>query len=96
MFRVRLLTEGDRLTAVTEHAAERLILETVAEVRKCEPIADREGLGRWALSIPFLKWVELRRRYPDLASTDAQTKSRAYAVFMASDESIPYRMRDRI
>jgi len=96
MFRVRMMTEGERLSVVTHHPAERLILETTAELQKCEPMQDREGLGRWALSIPFLHWVELRRKYPELASPDAAIKSRAYARFMRSAESIPYRVRATI
>lgn len=88
--------EADCLTTITDQPQESLILDTVAEIRKCEPMADRDGLGRWALSIPFVKWMELREKYPDLASPDAQIKSRAYLRFMASAESIPFRVRQRI
>src|SRR6187431_2647820 len=87
MFRVRLMTEAERLTCVTTQPMERLILETNAELRKCEPMQDREGLGRWALSVPFLKWTELRRKYPDLASTSSDVKSRAWLRFINSPES---------
>jgi hypothetical protein len=90
------MTEAERLTVVTHHPQERLILETNAELRKCEPMADREGLGRWALSVPFLKWIELRRKYPDLASTSSAVKSRAWLRFIASDESLPFKVRERV
>jgi hypothetical protein len=92
MFKVGMMSEAARLTLVTHQTNEALILDTCAEMRKCEPMADRPGLGRWALSIPFVKWLEIRRKYPDLASDDAQVKSRAYARFMASAESMPYRV----
>jgi hypothetical protein len=96
MFKVRLVTHDDGLTMVTLDPKERLILETNAELRKCEPMADRDGLGRWALSVPFLKWVELRRKFPALASTDAEVKSRAWRSFIASADSLPYRVRERV
>lgn len=96
MFRVGLVTECDRTTLVTHQPTERLILETCQEMQKCEPMADREGLGRWALSIPFVAWMELRRKYPELASTDAKVKSAAYLRFMRSAESIPFRVRAKI
>ena len=90
------MTEAERLTCVTTQPMERLILETNAELRKCEPMADREGLGRWALSVPFLKWVELRRKYPDLASTCAEVKSRAWLRFINSPESAPFKVREHV
>lgn len=96
MFNVRMAVQGDRFYVKTDQPHENLILETLAEMRKADPMKDREGLGRWALSIPMVRWVELRRKYPELASPDAQVKSRAYARFMASDESIPYRVRAKI
>jgi len=96
MFNVRMVSEAARLTLVTDQPSQGLILDTVAEMRKCEPMADRPGLGRWALSIPFVDWLEIRRKYPDIASDDAQIKTRAYARFMASAESIPFRVREVI
>jgi hypothetical protein len=91
------VTPSGIFQVLTVQSDEDLILETNHELRKCdEPIPDREGLGRWALSIPLLKWVELRRKYPDLASKDPQIRSRAYLHFMRTAESIPYRVRGTI
>lgn len=90
------LTESG-LTVVSQQLDEELILQTNLELQKMdEPVPDREGLGRWALSIPLLKWVELRRKYPAMRSKDAQTRTKAYLAFMQSPESIPYRVRQRI
>ena len=97
MFKVEAHLNGADLTTITHQASEALILDTAAELRKCsEPIPDREGLGRWALSIPFVDWLALRRKYPELASADPQIRSRAYLRFMASPESMPFRVRARI
>jgi hypothetical protein len=98
MFRWKAqLTNDGIFQVLTEQPCEATILQTNLELQKCDdPIPDVEGLGRWALSIPLLKWVELRRKYPALACKDVQIRSRAYMQFMNSDESIPYRVRNRI
>ena len=54
-------------------------------------MADQQGLGRWALSVPLEDWQRLRGKYPDLASTDAAIKSRAWLEFIASPEAAPFR-----
>lgn len=98
MFRQRLIVDAMRhqLTHVLEQPSRLMILMTLQEMRKAEPMSDREGLGRWALSIPFEDWMRLRREIPELASTDAGIKRRAYLRFMASRQSVPYRVRESI
>jgi hypothetical protein len=98
MFRQRLIVDAMRhqLTHVLEQTNRPAILATLQEMRKAEPMADREGLGRWALSIPFEDWLALRGKYPELASTDVTIKTRAYQRFMTSAESMPYRVRETI
>jgi hypothetical protein len=96
MFNVKATIQGQQFTVVTEQPAERLILETNAELQKMEPMADREGLGRWALSVPMLEMENLRRKYPALRSRDPMERSRAWLKFIASDESKPYRVRATI
>ena len=81
---------------VTNHADEALIFDTNRELQKCEPMPDLQGIGRWALSIPMLEWVNLRTKYPDLACPDMQIRTRAFLHFMRSPESLPYRVRARI
>jgi hypothetical protein len=90
------MTAGERVAFATEQASRPLILDTVQEIRKAEPMADRPGLGRWALSVPLIDWMALKRKYPDLASKDSEIRSKAWGRFMLSDESKPYRMRDKI
>jgi hypothetical protein len=79
-----------------EQPSRPLILDTMAELRKAGGAPDRPGLGRWALSVPFEDWVRLREKYPDLASTDAKVKSRAWLKLIASPEAAPFKVRDRV
>lgn len=95
MFRQWLQIRDDRITHAFEQVGRDALLESVAQLRQAPP-ADREGLGRWALSIPFEDHAALVRKYPDLAAPDARIRSAAWARFIQSDESRPYRMRDRI
>lgn len=96
MFRQGIWIRGRELTHVLEQPGREGVLEAVRATRHEHPVADRPGLGRWGLSVPFEDWLRLRDKYPDLASVDARIKSRAWLRFMASDESVPYRMRDRV
>jgi len=96
MWRVRLKREGDALVSVREQLARPLILDTIKLVRQAGGVDDREGLGRFALSIPFEDWLRLREKYPELASSDPKIKSRAYLRFMRLPESEPYRVREKI
>lgn len=54
------------------------------------------SFGRLALQIPMADYYRLIRANPDLASKDAKTRTNAMLKFIASPESIPYRVRDKI
>lgn len=61
----------------------------------------REGLkdlsfGRWALSIPPIDYKKLVKANPALNAPDAVERTLAWKRFMASPESIPYRVNERI
>ena len=94
MLRSQMFMRDGYATHVLEQTERDQLLEVVAATRREHPIADRQGLGRWALSVPIEDYCALRRKYPDLAAPDAQIKSRAWLAFMASDECKPYRMRE--
>ena len=96
MFRQHLFIRDHELTHVFEQVNREQILEIVAEVRREQALVDREGLGRWALCVPLEDWARLRRDYPDLNAKDGQIRSKAWMKFIQSDESYPYRMRERI
>lgn len=96
LFRRSMWFEGDELVHRLEQPSRELILDTNREMRKAEPMADRPGLGRWALSVPLEDWQALRAKYPDLASRDPQISSRAWLAFMQSSEAEPYKVRDSV
>jgi hypothetical protein len=95
-FNVKLIQQGDTLTSVRTQYGRDEIIETVAQLRQGGGAPDRPGFGRFALVIPQLDWLALREKYPELASSDIKIKSRAYHLFMRSDESKPYRLREKI
>lgn len=74
---------------------EDLILDANAELRK-NPDALRTlpGMG-WALCIPELHWLRLRKTHPELFAPDATTQQKAWHRFIASSEADQYRIRDR-
>ena len=47
---------------------------------------------RWALRIPEDDYVALRARDPELASNERAVRDRAWSKFLASSESLPYRV----
>jgi hypothetical protein len=51
------------------------------------------SFGRLALSWPELDYHYWIKKYPDMASDDRAIRDAALAKFMASSESIPYRVR---
>lgn len=93
---IRLEQDGSRLTGVRTQYARPAILETLAEMRKADPMRDFEGLGRWALSVPFEDWLALRQKYPDLAAQDVEVKSAAWMRFIRSPESAPFKVRVKV
>jgi hypothetical protein len=95
-FNVKLIQQGDTLTSIRTQYGRDEILQTVAGIRQAGGVDDREGMGRWGLSIPFEDWLRLRAKYPELASKDAKIKSRAYLRFMRSSESLPFRITEKI
>jgi hypothetical protein len=68
------------------------ILERNQETQRNPGAINDLSFGRWALSVPELDNIYLVKKYPDLNSPDGPTKQRALAKFMASPESIPYRV----
>jgi hypothetical protein len=96
MFGLKIKREGEHIVTTRTQYERPLILDTVQRVRLSGGVDDRQGLGRWALSIPFEDWIALREKFPELASNDPKIKSRAYLRFMRSPESLPFKMREKI
>ena len=85
--------DGDKAHGRLLQPTRNLILERNQELRKNpDAIKKLQAMG-WALSIPEADYYALRARNPDLASDCAQTRTAAWKKFIASDESLPYRVR---
>lgn len=70
------------------------ILQDVQGMRNAGVVQDREGLGRWALTIPNVDYSALVEKYPELQAPDNDVRQHAWRLFLASDESAPYRVRE--
>ena len=72
------------------------ILERNAELRKNpDALQHLESMGL-ELTIPEVDYYILQQKYPELKSSCATTRSLAWAKFMRSSESDPYRVRPRV
>jgi hypothetical protein len=40
-----------------------------------------------------MDWAVIQRRYPDMVSKDHEIMNRAWARFLNSEESLPYRVK---
>ena len=69
----------------------RLDILRANEVLRRSEAKKLDGM-RWALRIPEDDYVALRARDPELASNERAVRDRAWAAFLASDASIPYRV----
>lgn len=73
----------------------------------CRPVLDHNremmaaggsrtgSFGKFELCIPELELHNLKRRYPDLASPDMQTRVKAWKKYIRSVESKPWRVSQR-
>lgn len=94
--RLKVATNGTDLTCIREQPERSALLHGIERMRLEGATKDAEGFGRWALSIPFEDYVALGTKYPALMSKDPREKQKFYRWFMQSDESLPYRVREKI
>lgn len=71
------------------------MVRSIREGTRSKPANFSSTLERVALSIPELDFAVLKVRYPELVSTDRETRDRAWQKFVMSPESEPYRI-DRL
>ncbi len=64
---------------------------------RIEDAAREQDFGRIELRIPELDMAVLKIRYPELRAgfADHETYNKAWDKFIASDESLPYRIRPK-
>jgi len=70
----------------------QLILDRNATLRQIPGAVRDLSFGRLALTIPLEDLETIRDKYPDLRSKDPEIKRRAWHAFIASSESLPYRV----
>jgi len=86
---------GDTVVRKRSQPARNQILETVKRMRLEGVTKDSDhAVGRWTLSIPKSDYWNLVAINPDLQSPDIETQTKAWDKFIASSESLPYRVYD--
>lgn len=92
--KTRLVQDGGQLVGEMIQPGATRMLEGIQTIRD-NRLAKTLDWGRTELEIPILQLDKLKLKYPDLASPDGETKTRAWKRFAASPEAAPYRVRGR-
>lgn len=90
VFRDTLSLEDGKVWRHREQLDRPAILRANATLRRSE--ANKMDGMRWALRIPEDDYAGLVKRNPALQTTDRGIRDKAWAKFLASDESLPYRV----
>ncbi len=93
--RTRVWFEHGHLVRENYQPSRKAELEYTRELRKLGVNFD-VGFGRVALNIPQLDYQRLLKIYPDLASPDGHTSTKAWQKFMRSSESKPYHLSEKL
>ncbi len=93
--RTRVWFEQGHLVRENYQPTRQAVLEDTQELRKLGVNFD-VGFGRVALNIPQLDYQRLLRAYPDLASPDAHTSTKAWQKFMRTSEAKKYWLSDKL
>ncbi len=83
--------DGTISTVLRQRNRDAVMMEI--ERRRHGPPQRRMDWGRCVLSIPVLDLERIKDRYPELRAPDAETRNRAWAKFIASSESTPYKVK---
>jgi len=82
----------DRLYRRLTQPSRDNVMEAIKTIRQ-EGVVRAGDVLRWQLSIPLMDHFLLKKKYPDLDSSDPKVKTNAWNRFIASEESRPYRVR---
>ncbi len=69
-----------------------MILERNSQLRNNPDALNDLTFGRQVMTIPLADYEMLRRKHPELRSSDNQVRSDWYKKFIQSAESLPYRV----
>ena len=95
VLRKRVFMEGRNLVSETTQPSQEAILRDNAEIRKSPGALRKLDAMQWELQIPQLDFDKLIKCNPGLTDPDGPARARAWKAFIASAESIPYRVRDQ-
>lgn len=90
------LTPAGRLTVQKIDTSARQTLGINAELQKNPDTLRKLKWGTQALQIPPGHLHILKQKYPELTCWDKDIRTKAWKKFMASSESKPYRVKERI
>ena len=93
--RTRVWFEHGHIVRENYQPTRKAELEYTQELRKLGVNFD-VGFGRVALNIPQLDYQRLLKAYPDLASPDGHTQTKAWQKFMRTSESKPYHLSEKL
>jgi hypothetical protein len=91
---VQLVEEQGTLVSDWRQAGRRQLLDGIQTVRQ-DRLARKMPWGEPSLEIPVVDLHFLKKANPDLESLDGEIKTKAWKKFLASPESLPYRVRGR-
>ena len=83
------------LVSETTQPSQDAIKRDNAELRKNPEVLRDLDAMQWALQIPELDYHHLVKCNPALEDDDSATRTAAWKAFIASSESLPYRVRDQ-
>ena len=93
VLRKRLYTEGDQIIREVTQPSQDAIKHDNAELRKNPEVLRDLEWGQWQLCIPELDMLHLMKVNPALVHEHNPTRTAAWKAFIASPESLPYRVR---
>ncbi len=94
IYRHEFDVSGGKLIRRQTQPNEAALLERNAQLRREGGLADLTFAGD-QMRIPEIAYYALQKKYPDLASLDAEIRTKAWRRFYASSEADPYRTHDR-
>ena len=83
--------EPDGMVSKRLRQPNRDVVMAEVERRRHGPPQRRLEWGRLVLTIPIVDLERIKDQRPELRSPDAETRNRAWAKFIASSDSAPYR-----
>ena len=89
------MSSSGRFTRERISANGRAVAELNQTLQRDKPLRDL-SFGRWGLQIPENEYNRLLLKKPELSCWDKDIRTKAWKRFMASSESKPYRVHEKV